>query len=269
MASVKIVTTHVQGNLDCYLLVNGPAFAVVCGKYCSEVFSATDAQAIYSTMTGFEMAKLVAKLKEGMHVPAVKRIVPVLCENAVVNAGEYVEYQLLKLQASANPINTWPVSIMNNGDMIELPIGVLDDIMAYLNSQGLEKPYSVGKYTEIQFVPQLPSLEDEDNLPEEHIAFVLTKTDGDKATDSAWKFNGEKWVEVSDVPREADPTDAETIPDSEVKEEAPANIGAADQATVEVWDKAMAEKVNVVAAEEVTMVNSTLVDGMAVIKVVG
>ena len=66
---------------------------------------------------------------------------------------------------------------------------------------------------------------------------------------------------------EPDPEDASTIPDTEEKEEATGTIGGDDVDEVQVWNNAITDRLNVSAADEVSIVNSTLSDGAVVINI--
>ena len=89
---------------------------------------------------------------------------------------------------------------MNEKEIIELPDGVIDDVVNYLLANGVSKASTVGLYDKIEFVDALPATVDEEENPipiSATTAFVLNKPDGNKPVDSAWIYDGE-WTELVD-----------------------------------------------------------------------
>ena len=251
--SVTVIKPHVQNNSDCYIIADGKKFAIVMGEDYSYTFTENDSENIVKAITSFNTAKIIKLMKMGRSVGE-KNIITIPCENSSID-GTSPTYQFINIEVSAAPFNLWSSRIFTNGLVINLPVGVIDDLYKYLVSQEIQPAVTFGAYNEIRFVDSIPE------NPTIGVAYVLTKDDGERDVGNAYMFNGRRLEVVSDTPVEADPEDPATIPDSLVKEEAPQTVGSASEQTTEVWDKAITAKTTVEAAESVSIVNSTLTDG--------
>lgn len=251
---VTPIKTHSTGNA-CFLLTEGAAFAVVAEKFKSGVFTETDGNEVLKAVYGIKTAIFRAKLKTGRISSEIPYSVEVLGENSTLNG----EYQFISLAVSANDPSTWPMTIYSSAGTLELPTGCVDDICVHLKAEGCVMPKSYGTYDTIAFVSALP----DESKAVVRMAYVLTNSFENKPKDSAWVFTGVRFEQVTDGPApEPNPEDPSTIPDSLVKEEAPATMGSASEPTVEVWDKAMTETTTVTAADNVSVVNSTINTGI-------
>ena len=250
MVNIRVIKPHVQNNGDCFMLTEGKEFAIVFGKQCSLKFTETDADTLVKVITSFNAAKVVKKIKLGRQLANNENMLVIPCENSTFD-----NYQFMTVEITSQNISVWKTKIFTNDRVIELPVGMVDDIMKYLKSQGCEPAITFGTYNDIRFVDSIPE------NPTAGVAYVLTKDDGERDAGNAYMFNGRRLEIVSDTPIEADPEDPATIPDSLVKEEAPQTVGGASEQTAEVWDKAISAKTTVEAAESVSIVNSTLTDG--------
>ncbi len=196
--TAKIILTHVTGAEDVILLADGAKFVIVDGSRRSKLVSEDDAAAFVKELTGIKTAIKIAKLKIGKAVPKNDLIISLLNSDATIE--DAVEYQILATTVSINPLKVWPLTIMNEKEVIELPDGVIDDVVAHLLANGVKKASTAGTYDKIEFVDALPATEDAEgnpiNIPAT-TAFVLNKADGDKPADSAWMFNDE-WIELVD-----------------------------------------------------------------------
>ena len=197
--TAKIILTHVTGAEDVILLADGAKFVIVDGSRRSKLVSEEDAAAFVKELTGIKTAIKIAKLKIGKAVPKNDLIISLLNSDATIE--DTVEYQILATTVSINPLKVWPLTIMNEKEVIELPDGVIDDVVAHLLANGVKKASTAGTYDKIEFIDALPATEDEEGNPIDIPAttvFVLNNADGDKPTDSAWMFDGEEWTEVVD-----------------------------------------------------------------------
>ena len=197
--TVKMILTHVTGASDVLLLADGKKFVIVDGARRSHLVTETDAAALVKELTGIKTAIKIAKLKVGRVLAPIDKVISLLSADAVIE--DEPNYQILTTVLDTAPINVWPLTITNETEIITLPHGVLDDVIAYLLSQGVEKAPTAGTYDKIEFVDKLPATVDEDENPiaiPAGTVFVLNKKDGDKAVDSAWKFADNAWTEVTD-----------------------------------------------------------------------
>ena len=197
--TVKMILTHVTGASDVLLLADGKKFVIVDGTRRSHLVTADDAAALVKELTGIKTAIKIAKLKVGRVLTPADKVIALLSADATIE--EEPKYQILATVVDSAPINVWPLTIINETEIIALPNGVLDDVVAYLLSQGIEKAPTAGTYDKIEFVDKLPATVDEDENPiaiPAGTVFVLNKKDGDKAVDSAWQFADSTWKEVTD-----------------------------------------------------------------------
>lgn len=250
MVNIRVIKPHVQNNGDCFMLTEGKEFAIVFGKQCSLKFTETDADTLVKTITSFNTAKIIKKIKLAKQLTGMENVLVIPCENSTLE-----DYQFMTITITSAHMSVWDAKIFTNNKVLELPVGMVDDIVKYLKSQGCEPAITFGTYNDIRFVDAIPE------NPTINVAYVLTKDDGDRDAGNAYMFNGRRLEVVSDTPVEPDPEDPATIPDSPVKEEAPQAVGGVSEQTVDVWDKAISEKTTIQAAENVSIVNSTLTDG--------
>lgn len=214
--TAKIILTHVTGAEDIILLADGAKFVIVDGSRRSKVVSANDAAAFVKELTGIKTAIKIAKLKIGRSIPASDLIISLLSADSTID--DEISYQILSTTISAKTLKVWPLTVMNEKEVIELPDGVIDDVVAYLLANGVAKAPTAGLYDKIEFVDALPATVDEEENPiaiPATTAFVLNKADGDKPADSAWMFDGE-WTELTD---EGAVGSAPTIQEPEEEEE--------------------------------------------------
>ena len=112
------------------------------------------------------------------------------------------------------------------------------------------------EYTSMKVVEVLPE------KGELKVAYLLTVDYNGKKADTVWVYDGRRYVQLSDTPIEEDPNDASTIPDTEVKEDVTGSVGSPDAVETKVWNKAVKEKTVLQAESLVTVVNSTLTNGI-------
>ena len=186
----KLVLTHVNGNDNVIILADGTEFVLVNGAKHTRKFSEADSANIVLALTGIKTAIVAAKLAAGRNLLAKDKIISVLCEDVNLDEGKY---QVLNTVPSARIKDTWPMTIMNDEVVVDMPLGVVDDLLKYLLAQGVEKAPTADMYDKIVFVNALP----EENA-EEGVAYVLDKADGDKPVNSAWLSVDGEWMELTD-----------------------------------------------------------------------
>ena len=188
-----LVMTHINGGDKVIILSEGKEFIVVSGAEHTKKFSAADSEALVKAVTSFDTAVKIAKLNAGRNLLSKDRHISILCENSSI--GDDVSYQILDTIISTKVTDVWPLAVITEDKVIELPIGVLDDLLKYLNAEGVEPAGSFGSYDKIVFVDALPT----ENI-EEDVAYVLNKADGDKARDTGWLYiaDDEDWIQITD-----------------------------------------------------------------------
>jgi len=196
---VKMILTHVTGAADVLLLADGKKFVIVDGVHRSHLVTAVDAAELVREMTCIRNAVKIEKLKLGRALAPAEKVVALL--NADATIEDEPAYQILATVIDTKPISVWPLTIINEKEVMVLPTGALDDIIAYLVAQGVEKAPTYGKYDKIEFVDALPATKDEDDNPiavPTGTVYVLDKKDGDKNAGSIWKYDGDKWILFDD-----------------------------------------------------------------------
>ena len=186
----KLVLTHVNGNDNVIILADGTEFVIINGAKHTRKFSANDSANIVAALTGIKTAIVAAKLAAGRTLLSKDKIVSVLCED--VDLDE-VKYQVFNTVPSTRIKDTWPLTVITDQEVIELPVGVVDDLLKYLLAQGVEKAPTADMYSKIVFVNALPV-----EGVEEGVAYVLDKADGDKPANSAWLSIDGEWMELTD-----------------------------------------------------------------------
>lgn len=186
----KLVLTHVNGNDNVIILADGTEFVIINGAKHTRKFSANDSANIVAALTGIKTAIVAAKLAAGRTLLSKDKIVSVLCED--VDLDE-VKYQVFNTVPSTRIKDTWPLTVITDQEVIELPVGVVDDLLKYLLAQGVEKAPTADMYSKIVFVNALPV-----EGAEEGVAYVLDKADGDKPANSAWLSIDGEWMELTD-----------------------------------------------------------------------
>lgn len=185
----KLVLTHVNGNDNVIILADGANFVLINGAEHTWTFTENDAAAFVKVLTGIDTAVKSAKLAAGRNLQPKDRIISVLGEDVDLEEGTF---QIIQTAVGSKVIDTWPLTVINNSQVIEFPAGVVDDLLKYLIAQGVEKAPTAGMYDKITFVTTLPEEGDEG------VAYVLDKADGDKPANSAWLFIEDDWMELSD-----------------------------------------------------------------------
>ena len=186
----KLVLTHVNGNDNVIILADGTEFVIINGAKHTRKFSANDSANIVAALTGIKTAIVAAKLAAGRTLLSKDKIVSVLCED--VDLDE-VKYQVFNTVPSTRIKDTWPLTVITDQEVIELPVGVVDDLLKYLLAQGVEKAPTADMYSKIVCVNALPV-----EGAEEGVAYVLDKADGDKPANSAWLSIDGEWMELTD-----------------------------------------------------------------------
>lgn len=249
---VQSISTHINGKNQCFLLSEGAAFNIISDKYHTGKFTEKDGVEILKAVYGIKTAVIREKMKTNMS-SSVK--IGIVSENSSLDG----DYQLLVIEITANVSDTWNADIYAKEGLINLPVGCVDDICRHLLANGVPKPRSFGKYDAIKFVSFLPA---EENAIR-NTAYVLTQTDNGKAAGSVWVHTGVRYEELSDDPApEPNPEDPSTIPDSLVKEEAPASVGGPTEPKAQLWDVAMTNTTTATATETISVVNSTIETGI-------
>ena len=253
---VKSISTHTNGKNQCFLLSEGAAFNIISDKYHTGKFTEKDGAEILKAVYGIKTAILREKMKTNMdNVKSGNVFVQIVSENSSLDG----DYQLIVIEITPNVLDTWNATIYAKEGLINLPVGCVDDICRHLLSNGVAKPRSFGKYDTIKFVSFLPA---EENAVR-NTAYVLKETDNGKPAGSAWVHTGVRYEELSDEPApEPNPEDTSTIPDSLVKEEAPANVGSPTEPEAQLWDVAMTNTTTATATETISVVNSTIKTGI-------
>lgn len=192
-----LVMTHVNGSDKVIILSEGKEFMIISGAEHTKKFSASDAAAIVKAVTSFDTNVKIAKLNAGRSLLNKDRHISILCEDSSIE--DEPSYQILDTIISTKITDVWPLNVITEDSLIELPLGVLDDLLKTLAAEGVDPAASFGTYDKIEFVDALPT----ENI-EENVAYVLNKADGDKARDTGWLYVEEEWTEITDDEAEAD-----------------------------------------------------------------
>lgn len=198
-------------------------------------------------ITSLEIGKILAKLKHGIQLPVYNNLVKVLVSNT-----ELVVYQIINSPKSVNALQVLVGSnkgrdVLNGTDVEAMLLEVTEsDTVAPTFRQ----------YTSMNVVEALPE------KGEAKVAYLLTVDYDGKKADTVWVYDGRRYVQLSDTPIEEDPNDASTIPDTEVKEDVTGTVGGSDVVETKVWNKAVKEKTVLQAETLVSVVNSTLTNGI-------
>ena len=198
-------------------------------------------------VTSLEIGKILAKLKHGIELPVYNNLVKVLVSNT-----ELVVYRIIK---SPKSVNSLEVLVGSNKGKFVLN-GTDVEAMLLEVTEGDTVAPTFKEYTSMKVVEVLPE------KGELKVAYLLTVDYNGKKADTVWVYDGRRYVQLSDTPIEEDPNDASTIPDTEVKEDVTGSVGSPDAVETKVWNKAVKEKTVLQAESLVTVVNSTLTNGI-------
>ena len=259
--SVTVIKPHVQNNSDCYIIADGKKFAIVMGEDYSYTFTEKDSENIVKAITSFDTTKIIRLMKMGRSVGE-KNIITIPCEKSTID-DTILTYQFINIEVSAAPFNLWSSRIFTDGLVINLPVGVIDDLYKYLISQGIQPAKGYGTYSKIEYVEELPT--PKYAVPE--TAYILIKEYDDKKAGSAWVYNGRRYDIVTDEDIIPDPNDPLTIPDTPEKEEVNGVISDVGTETAEVWNKTVTAKSVVNATESVSVINSVIDTGSLAITI--
>ena len=130
MVNIRVIKPHVQNNGDCFMLTEGKEFAIVFGKQCSLKFSEADADTLVKAVTSFNAAKVVKKIKLGRQLANNENMMVIPCENSTFD-----NYQFMTVEITSKNINVWNSKIFTNERVIELPVGMIDDIIKQLRKE--------------------------------------------------------------------------------------------------------------------------------------
>ena len=185
----KLVLTHVNGNDNVIILADGASFVLINGAVHSQTFTENDAASFVAALTGIDTAVKAAKLAAGRNLQPKDKVVSILGEEVDLVEGVF---QIIQTAISSKVKDTWPLTVINNDNVIEFPAGVVDDLLKYLLAQGVEKAPTADMYDKIVFVNALPE------EGEEGVAYCLDKADGDKPANSVWLFVDDAYMELTD-----------------------------------------------------------------------
>lgn len=264
-----------------YILGNGLDFVLTCKdkqKVANVKISSALANGIMKTATGFKVNLIAAYNKLAIKSNQ---------KEIVFNEADSVEDAVTVLVDVATAIDAKDcvLQLIGADATIDLDKSETKAVLAYLKDNGAKVDPTYGKYESIILVNDIPATEDMvakvlyvlRRAIDQYIsltAFILDEGVRNVMDTKTGKLTPAPEPEPEPpgpgpeppVP-EPDPEDASTIPDSEVKEEVTGNIGGADVDEVQVWDNAITDRLNVSAADEVSIVNSTLSDGAVVINI--
>ena len=255
--------TYKLSTPNVYLLIDDTTnkFKIVSKDGVSDTIDSEQSAGLVAFIDGGEVADIVARIKRGESLDELTRTATYGFEG-----GEYSDTNFMAIAITINGVSmvNWTALILRDEGFIELPTGAINDIYTYLTA-GRIKP---GGWYTIQSVEELP-----DPCTRTDIAYLLTKADGNKPAGTAWRWNGSKWLALSEgqqddpdpvppPPPEPDPMDPSTYPDSEVKEDEPQSMGDATTNITEVVDGNITLATTVHATELAFVVNCTMGDGI-------
>ena len=246
-----------------YLLIDDgdKSFKLVSKSGVSDTISAEQGAAIVGFINGPEVARIVDMIKHGAQLDELARTVTYPFEGPDYSVTNFM---VLTITINGESKTSWTSSLLRDEGVIELPAGIINDIYIYLTT-GKLKPG--GGYYIIKAVEELPN-----PATRTDIGYMLTKADGNKPAGTAWRWNGAKWLALTEgydddpdpvppPPPEPDPMDPSTYPDSEVKEDEPQSMGDATTNITEVVDGNITLATTVRATELAFVVNCTMGDG--------
>ena len=264
-----------------YILGNGLDFVLACknNKKVANIKITSDlADAIMKAATGFKVNLIAAYNALAVNVNQ---------KEIVFNESDDVEEAATVLVDVAKAVKAKDIVLQFIGTDAEIVLDKAETklFMNYLKDNDAEVDPTAGMYDVIDLVNEVPATA---QMLAKHL-YVLRNAVGEYnsltafiLSDGVRNIMDTKTGKLTPAPEpepeppgpgpeppvpEPDPEDASTIPDSEVKEEVTGNIGGADVDEVQVWDNAITDRLNVSAADEVSIVNSTLSDGAVVINI--
>jgi len=255
--------TYKLSTPNVYLLIDDSnnSFKIVAKDGVSDTILPNQAAAFVDYIDGHEVADIVAKIKRGEELDELARTA-----TYGFTSEYYNDTNFMAIAITINGVSmvNWTAIVLRDEGIIELPAGAINDIYLYLTA-GRIKP---GGWYVIESVEELP-----DPCTRTDIAYLLTKADGTKPAGTAWRWNGSKWLALSEgqsddpdpvppPPPEPDPMDPTTYPDSEVKEDEPQSMGDATTSVVEVVDGNITQATTVRGTDLAFVVNCTMGDGV-------
>ena len=259
-----------------YILGNGLDFVLACknNKKVANIKITSDlADAIMKAATGFKVNLIAAYNALAVNVNQ---------KEIVFNESDDVEEAATVLVDVAKAVKAKDIVLQFIGTDAEIVLDKAETklFMNYLKENDAEVDPTAEMYDVIDLVTEVPATA---QMLAKHL-YVLRNAVGEYnsltafiLSDGIRNIMDTKTGKLTPVPEpepgpeppvpEPDPEDASTIPDTEEKEEATGTIGGDDVDEVQVWNNAITDRLNVSAADEVSIVNSTLSDGAVVINI--
>ena len=259
-----------------YILGNGLDFVLACknNKKVANIKITSDlADAIMKAATGFKVNLIAAYNALAVNVNQ---------KEIVFNESDDVEEAATVLVDVAKAVKAKDIVLQFIGTDAEIVLDKAETklFMNYLKENDAEVDPTAEMYDVIDLVNEVPATA---QMLAKHL-YVLRNAVGEYnsltafiLSDGVRNIMDTKTGKLTPVPEpepgpeppvpEPDPEDASTIPDTEEKEEATGTIGGDDVDEVQVWNNAITDRLNVSAADEVSIVNSTLSDGAVVINI--
>ena len=182
-----------MGNDTC-MIMEPTGFVIVVGTKRSGKFSIDNAIKIVKTVTGFEVAKLCAKIRENRKMTEDEKNVYIPM-NVNVNNGHDATFTIWHIKINTTNTSLWETRIWSDRGIITLADGMTEKIVKILVNKGIECAKSVGNYNKILFV---------DGLPTDHLEtidpkriYVLTRPWQGKPTNTNWHVVNGKWEEFA------------------------------------------------------------------------
>ena len=180
--------TYKLSTPNVYLLIDDStnSFKIVAKDGVSDTISQDQAKAFVAFMDGHEVADIVARIKKGEELDELTRTATYGFEGS-----EYTDTNFMAIATTINGASmvNWTAIVLRDEGIIDLPAGAINDIYLYLTS-GRIKP---GGWYVIESVEELPN-----PCTRTDIAYLLTKVDGNKPAGTAWRWNGTKWLALSE-----------------------------------------------------------------------
>lgn len=259
-----------------YILGNGLDFVLACknNKKVANIKITSDlADAIMKAATGFKVNLIAAYNALAVNVNQ---------KEIVFNESDDVEEAATVLVDVAKAVKAKDIVLQFIGTDAEIVLDKAETklFMNYLKEYDAEVDPTAEMYDVIDLVNEVPATA---QMIAKHLyvlrnavgeynsltAFILSEGVRNIMDTKTGKLTPAPEPEPGPEPPvpEPDPEDASTIPDTEEKEEATGTIGGDDVDEVQVWNNAITDRLNVSAANEVSIVNSTLSDGAVVINI--
>ena len=189
MAAVETIFLEEGNRKDTFILLSTDSLILCKGTQHTTPILLTDMNTLVKAITGFRVAKIVAKIKNNMSVTDEDKIITI----PIGVVMDPLAYTIWRINFSNMPMNNWAAKVLMPNNIIELSEGVIHNIYQIRINKNLVTPAaSVGTYEKILFV---------DALPKDHLEtlssktiYVLTKAFGTKKIDSAWSCVEGTWV---------------------------------------------------------------------------